>query len=94
MGKSIKSTNRQGRPKRDEDDEEEDDDDDDYKSRKDDDYDNDGNEDDDDDNKDNDADDVNGVGELAIGKGSTPRRIKKKIGGGYNNDMSFVHGRE
>jgi hypothetical protein len=96
MAKSIKSANRQGRPKRDEDDEDDDDDDDDYKSRKDDDYDNDDNkDDDDDDDNDNDDDDNdNNVSELAIGKGSNTKRIKKKIVGEYNNDMNFVHGRE
>ncbi len=63
MAKSVKSANRQGRPKWDEDDEEEDDDDDDYKSRKDVDYDNDDNEDKDDDdvNDDDDDDDYKGV---------------------------------
>jgi hypothetical protein len=81
MGKSKKSTNRQGRPKRAEDDEEEDDDDD-YNSQKD----------EDDDNNDNEDDDDKDIDELAIRKGSNTRMIKKK-GGEYNNDMSFVHGR-
>ena len=87
MAKSIKSANRQGRPKRDEDDEDDDDDDDDYKSRKDEDYDN-------EDNKDDDDGNDNNVSEFAIGKGSNTKRIKKKIGGEYNNDMNFVQGRE
>jgi hypothetical protein len=104
MAKSIKSTNRQGRPKSDEDDKEDDDDDDDYKSMKDDDSDNDDNEDnnddnndDDDDDNDNDDDDVddnNNVSEFAIGKGSNAKRIKEKIGGEYNDDKNFVHTRE
>ena len=93
MAKSIKSANRQGRPKRDEDDEDDDDDDDDYKSRKDDDYNTDDNKDDDNNNDGNDDDD-NNISELAIGKGSNTKRIKKKIGGEYNNDMNFVHGKD
>ncbi len=93
MAKPIKSTNRQGRPKRDEDDEEDDDDDDDYKSRKDDNYNNDDNKDEDNDNIEGD-DDNNNVSEFAIGKRSNTKRIKKKIGGEYNDDMNFVHGRE
>jgi hypothetical protein len=93
MAKSIKSANRQGRPKRDEDDEEDDDDDDDYKRRKDDDYDNDDNEDDDDDDTDDNDDNNNNVGEFAIGKGSNTKRIKKKIGGEYKDDINFVHSR-
>ncbi len=91
MAKSIKSANRQGRPRRDEDDKDNNDDDDDYKSRKDDDYDNDDNKDDDDDDDDDNNDDDD-VRKFAIGKGSNTMRIKKKIGGEYNNDMNFVHG--
>ncbi len=96
MAKSIKSANRQGRPKSDEDnDEDDDDDDDDYKSMEDDDSDNDDNEDDDnDDDGDDDDDDDNDnnnndVSEFAIGKGSNTKRIKKKIGGEYNDDKNF-----
>ena len=82
MAKSVKSPNRQGRPKRDEDDEDDDDDDDDdYTSRKDVDYDNDDNEDDNDNDDDNDDDDTdNDVSELIVGKGSNTKRIKKKLG--------------
>ena len=94
MGKSGKRGNKQGRPKRAED-EEDNDDDDDYNSRKDNDDVNDDDDDDDDNDDDKDHDDNNNNNnEDAIGKGSNPRKIKKKTKDEYNVDMSFGHGRD
>ncbi len=55
--------------------------------------DSDGDDNDDDNDDDNNMDHDNDIDEDVIGKGSNPRKIKKK-GGVYNNDMSFVHGRD